>query len=64
MSDLFRRLLNEKTPAYQLTVAVRPDENDVAVMENVSLGNDAVRVAGTGFCPLHRGCRGPRNYWP
>src|SRR6266545_2476851 len=44
MGNFLRRLFDEKTSANQLAVAVRPDENNVAVAEDVSIGDDAFRV--------------------
>src|SRR6059036_832593 len=44
MRDLFRRLFDEKTSANQLAVAVRPNENNVAVAEDVSFCDDAFWV--------------------
>src|SRR5258706_2952011 len=44
MSDFFRWLRDEKTSSNQLAVAIRPNEHDIAVVENISLCNDAVRI--------------------
>src|SRR5438552_2601152 len=44
MSDLLWRPLDEETSTNQIAVAVRPDEYDVSVAENISLCDDAFRI--------------------
>src|SRR6266700_7056017 len=44
MGDLLRRLVDEKTATNQLAVTIGPNKYNVAVSENVALGDDAFRV--------------------
>lgn len=44
MRNNFRRRFDEEASANEFAVAVRPDEENVAITENVAFGDDSFRV--------------------